>query len=595
MDAHLRCIPYSVGTSSLSSYPYWLDFKRTSISTVAIMTAEDGIVIGKVDDFDGDGAAMRMVKADGHRLCVVRTSAGVFALDQACPHEGYGLTTGQLATDTADGDVITCAWHNWKFRVDDGRCVMGEEDVQTHRVDVAADGTMRVQLTRPDPEVQRPRLLDSLRRGIERNFVGQVSRDVVRLLRADTNPGELIWEAVAFGAPRNEFGWGHSIASLTDCLGMLDRYPADDSRALPIVQAIAGVAETTRGHPPRSLPDPMAVDAEPDRGRARFRQLVESEQLAESQAVLRGALAAGADADEARTWFTDVVSDHLLGYGHGAIYAQKAFQLLDRIGWDRADTVLPHLVPTIVGSTREDLLPYMKLFHRGVDRLDVAALVEAANEPDRSWEDDGRLRAALLGDDRTEAAVATGAAIAAGAGLDGVLDTIAVVVAERMLRYDTAGEFDLHDDFGWLDITHGLTYANAVRWHVANRVATTGTVDGDLVRLVLWCAFLANWTGRHEWHTTVGGQAEVESADDDLAAYGCRLQDASLLDSAGAFIVQAHAVKTSVAATEEAVRIGSAAPLDAVARFLDAPRLERFVAANVVRSIDFLSDRTPRD
>ncbi len=58
---------------------------------------------------------MRMVRADGRRLCLVRTSDGVFALDHACPHEGYGLTQGTL-----DGNLLTCAWHNWKFRVDDG-------------------------------------------------------------------------------------------------------------------------------------------------------------------------------------------------------------------------------------------------------------------------------------------------------------------------------------------------------------------------------------------------------------------------------------------------------------------------------------------
>ena len=49
-----------------------------------------------------------------------------------------------------------------------------------------------------------------------------------RLLRADANPGELIWEAVAYGAPRAEFGWGHSIASLTDCLTMTDDYAGDE-------------------------------------------------------------------------------------------------------------------------------------------------------------------------------------------------------------------------------------------------------------------------------------------------------------------------------------------------------------------------------
>ncbi len=48
--------------------------------------------------------------------------------------------------------------------------------------------------------------------------------------------------------------------------------------------------------------------------------------------------------------------------------------------------------------------------------------------------------------------------------VDGVLDACVLAVSERMLRYNTAGEFDFSDDFGWLDITHGLTYAHAGRW-----------------------------------------------------------------------------------------------------------------------------------
>lgn len=539
-----------------------------------------GAVIGNLADLPVGG--MLLAKVDGRRLCVVHTSTGVHALDNACPHEGYGLTTGQL-----DGELLTCAWHNWKFRVGDGRCVLGEEDVRVHDVDVAADGTLRVTLREPSAAELRPQLLDSLRRGIERDYVGQVSRDVVRLLRADANPGELIWEAVAYGAPRAEFGWGHSIASLTDCLAMTDHH-AGDERALPIVQAIAGVAETERDRPVQPLPDPEpALPADP---RAAFRAHVEAERLEPAQALLRGALAGGMGPDDIRPWFTDVVSDHLLSYGHGAIYAQKAFQLLERLGWERADTVLPHLLPTIVYGTREDTLPYMTPFRRGVERLDLRSLAEAAAAPGAGWVDDGRLAAALLGPDRTEAGLAAGAALGAGAGLDRVLDAVVLAVSERMLRYDTDGERDFHDDFGWLDITHGLTYANAARWHVGR-----APVSVDTVRLVLWTVFLANWTGRHEWHTRIGPRADVEARSHDLGEYGRALQHEALLDGTTAFIVHAHAVKMSVAATEEAVRLGRSEPLDATARFMAAPKLERFVAATVQRSIDFLSGRAPRD
>ena len=171
-----------------------------------------------------------------------------------------------------------------------------------------------------------------------------------------------------------------------------------------------------------------------------------------------------------------------------------------------------------------------------------------------------------------------------------MLDTVTTAVSERLLRYDTAGERDFHDDFGWLDITHGLTYSNAVRWHAGHAPVTP-----DLVRLVLWTVFLANWTGRHEWHTAIAWRDEIEPRSDDLLAYGESLQHEALLDGTTAFIVHAHAVKTSVAATHEAVRLGSSLPLDATARFMAAPKLERFVAATVTRSIDFLSGKAPRD
>ena len=528
--------------------------------------------------------SMRMLRVGGRRLVVVRTNTGVYALDHACPHEGYGLTQGELA-----GDVLTCAWHNWKFDVASGSCVLGEEGVRSHDVVNGDDGSLSIVLARDDPVEQRPRLLGSLREGLEHERIGQMSRDVVRLLRADANPGELVWEAVNYGAPRAEYGWGHSIASATDCIAMIDLYEGDQ-RALPIVQALAGVAETERGRQPNSLPWPASsMPPDPER---EFRVLIEGEQLEAAQALVLGAIYRGDESVQLRRWFTGAASDHHLSYGHGAIYAQKAFQLLDAIGWERADTVLPHLIPTIVYATREDTLPYMRPFTKALGTLDLVALSDVAVDP--GWRDDGSLRAVLLADgDRSAPVRAAASAVLDGAGIDGILGAVSLAVSERMLRYDTDGEFDFHDDFGWLDITHGLTYANAVRWHSAGRS------DPDVMRLALWCVFQAHWTGRHEWHSTVNDAEPVTrepegASPDDLRATGDDLQRRALTDRTTAAIVHAHAVKTTRAATLEAVATGSDLPLQAAARFLDAPKLERFVAATVARSIDFVAGRTPR-
>jgi nitrite reductase/ring-hydroxylating ferredoxin subunit len=527
--------------------------------------------------------SMKMLKVDGRRVCLVRTASGVHAIDHACPHEGYGLTQGEL-----DGDLLTCAWHNWKFRVSDGRCVLGEEDVQTHDVDVADDGGVRVTLRRPDPAAQRPKLMASLRRGIERDYRGQVARDTVRLLQASTDPGELIWEAIAHGAPRAEFGWGHSVASATDCLSMVDLYDGDQ-RALPIVQGIAGIAESERDRPVNELPAPTLSEPATE---ASFRAAVEAERLDDAQALVLAAIERGDGPVDLQQWFAGVVADHHLSYGHGAIYSQKAFELLEMIGWERAATVLPHLVPTLLYGTREDKLPYMRPFMKALGGVDLQSIAEI--DPVDGWADDGTLLDALLGRDKSAPVEASVTALRAGAGIDGLLDVVVEATSERMLRYEPAGEFDFHDDFGWLDITHGITYANAARWHHRRALEGRGTRP-ELVRLALFTAFQAQWTGRHEWHTQVGPRAEIDPISDDLTAYADALQRESLLDGTTAFIVHAHAVKTSRAAASEAHRSGSRVPLDAVARFMAAPKLERFVAATVTRSIDFLNGRVQRD
>ena len=247
---------------------------------------------------------------------------------------------------------------------------------------------MRVTINRPDPEVVRQRTKVSLRSGIERDYTGQVARDVVRLLQASENPGELIWEAVAYGAPRAEFGWGHSIASATDCLSMVDLYEGDH-RALPIVQGIAGIAESERDRRINALPGAGVVP--PTRRRPRSGSAVEAEDTTRAQSLVLAAIERGDGAADLRPWFTDVVSDHLLSYGHGAIYAQKAFELLDMIGWERAATVLPHLVPTLVYGTREDKFPYMRPFMKALG----AVRSGRARRPRRRRRVDRRRLAAL--------------------------------------------------------------------------------------------------------------------------------------------------------------------------------------------------------
>ena len=333
-----------------------------------------------------------MVKVDGRRLCVVRTATGVHALDHACPHEGYGLTPGDL-----DGELLTCAWHNWKFRVSDG-ALRARRGGRAHarRSTSTTTATIRVSLAEPAPEECAARSCwPACAAASAKDYIGQISRDVVRLLRANANPGELIWEAVAYGAPRAEFGWGHSIASATDCLSMVDLYDGDQ-RALPIVQGIAG-HRRVRSAIVRSTRCPTRSRAP---GRRRAPSSAGSSRPS-SSSLRRPSCAARSSRATRPTscgrGSPTSVSDHLLSYGHGAIYAQKAFQLLERDGLGagghgaaapRADDRVRH--PRGQVAVHAAVRPRPR-------RDSISTSSPGGGDVDPRWKDDGTLRSALLG------------------------------------------------------------------------------------------------------------------------------------------------------------------------------------------------------
>lgn len=59
----------------------------------------------------------RLVKLDGLELAVFRRGARLFALQNACPHEGAALADGEL-----DGDFVICPGHSFRFNLRTGAC-----------------------------------------------------------------------------------------------------------------------------------------------------------------------------------------------------------------------------------------------------------------------------------------------------------------------------------------------------------------------------------------------------------------------------------------------------------------------------------------
>ncbi len=545
------------------------------------------------------------------RIALFRTQAGVYAADNRCPHEGYGLKDGDIR-----GDVLTCAWHNWKFRLTDGTCVFGGENIRTYPVSIR-DGWVYVDLTDPAPEEISPQLFASLLEAMGDVDTGRLARDTMRLRAIGTPLTEVVRAGVTYGATRAEYGWNHSLATLADCLTMASAFEGPLS-TLPVIQGLATVSRTEVRRPARPRPDPADVAAEYGSaadGLAAFPALIDAERGDEAEALLRGLLVAGVSREQIRRAFLTAITDHFLGYGHPMIYCQKAFDLLDRIGWSEADTVLPPLVPAITWSTRYDRLPYMRRFVQAWQEADLAEPMPAAATagPDAQFPAAASqgLRRVLLDGMPQDAVAGVLSAVRGGVPVPWIIDVISSVAAARLGRFDIDSDTDDTKDAGWLDVTHTLTYVNALRW------AWSANPGPAVLRGVLHAAWFVQWTAKFDAEGAApvtprrGSDAGavlqairkrdpdqavalVKGYDGAAAKLQTALTQAAAEDNSTASIMVAHAVKTTTAAIAES-RAGGRAPLAAAARFLAAPKRERFVYQATLDAIDFIQGRAKGD
>ena len=79
-----------------------------------------------LSSLDRDGRAV--VEVDGAEIAVFVVEGEAHAFANACPHEGNPLHEGDIL-----GDTLTCAYHGWKFDLDTGACLVGEEPARVYR------------------------------------------------------------------------------------------------------------------------------------------------------------------------------------------------------------------------------------------------------------------------------------------------------------------------------------------------------------------------------------------------------------------------------------------------------------------------------
>lgn len=95
-----------------------------------------------------DGQGVSRVVGE-KRIGVFNLGGTYHAINDVCPHMGDSLAAGCL-----EGDVVTCRWHGWRFRVTDGTwCDNPRIKTDSYETRVVAD---EIQVRVAPPDADRP-------------------------------------------------------------------------------------------------------------------------------------------------------------------------------------------------------------------------------------------------------------------------------------------------------------------------------------------------------------------------------------------------------------------------------------------------------
>lgn len=487
---------------------------------------ENWVDAGRIEDLSARGR--RVFKSGSRQLLLIKAGDRIVACNNRCPHEGYPLSEGTLGGGApGEACTLTCNWHNWKFDLTSGEALVGGDTLRLYPVEVR-DGRVFVDVSDPPATEMQARAIAQLLAAVEDEDRGRIARDLARFLKAGGDPMAALRAVVAARADRHEYGMAHGFAAMPDWIA-LHRYAADDARRLvALAEPVSHVAWDTLRQPAM----PFASDSR-SWCLEDFLDAMEREQEDVAASYVRGALAARVSLDDLRRAFGRAALSHYQDYGHSAIYTVKAFELIGLLGVEVAAPILLSLVRSIVYANREDRIPEFRSYAPALAR----------------WEGAARRPGLAPGDFLHLPVPAT---------LERVLElegepadryrVLLAASAMAMLRFDLS--VSVHVDkpvshnVGWLDFTHMLTFANAVR-----RICAEDPTLWPQALLQMGC-----FLGRVS--PFIGRDADAGWAVGDIGAFLARersqLHDHGIRDP----IFSCHRVKVLFAVAEEIASAG---------------------------------------
>ena len=255
---------------------------------------------------------------------------------------------------------------------------------------------------------------------------------------------------------------------LTCTANMLPRLHEDD-RARALYHGLLHVARECAGKAPRFTVDPLPTgETRPEVFAGWFRNFIDVRDDEGAERCLVTVIELGhSPRGDRRYGVRGRHRPYLLGTrGHVVDSANKAFELLDHVGWEMAGQVLPSLVHGMAGARRSQELSEWR------HPIDIASMVwqvraelpelyrqgrERAGERPDAWDDADALASSMLGDSPSEIIASIKEAVVGGATPEQLGGAVAHAAFLRMAHFHTSNEFR-----DWDTVHNTLTAANAL-------------------------------------------------------------------------------------------------------------------------------------
>jgi nitrite reductase/ring-hydroxylating ferredoxin subunit len=505
--------------------------------------------------------AVKMLRIDGRQIALFNTGDAVRACDNRCPHEGYPLSEGSLSSDC----ILTCNWHNWKFSLETGDNLYGGDRLRTYPVEIRG-GDIWLDLTELPYAQRYAAISKSLREAFDDYSYDRIAREIARLLRLGADPHDVLRMAIDWSWQRLEFGWTHAYAGMADWITLYHEHSHSRELGLVcLVEAVSHVAyDVLRERDYPYSDEAIAFDE------SAFVASIEAEDENAAVAAIRGGIRDGLEFSDFEAALTRAALFHYNDFGHALIYVTKAGGLIEQLGNTVMEPLLISLTRELVYASREDRIPEFRAYSKQLDR----------------W---GRHKSQAVhpGLWRRKSINKSLQAVVACSGNppEEIYRALLLANAVNLLNFDIRQQekvkVPVSGNVGWLDFTHGLTFASAVRQQCTRfpELWPQGLMQ------------MACFNGRNAAFTTPESNLERWRADDPAGQLQSLVE--RVLDHGEAeHIVSVHLLKTALAVRSEIATLDKADAqllVAALTRFFESPLKRRQARRTAHQSLQFVS------